>query len=475
MIRGLVLAGLLVAAVVPLAGCGKDIKLKSYDPAAEPTAAKWRTWLIGNPARLSVPPPPAANSAKTKRETSELERIAEKRTLAEEREARFWALEPTVRPWIATGLNQWTHRNRHDPVAAARSYALLSVAMYDATIAAWHWKYRYKRKVPPEESLFPPGKEPSYPSEHAAIAGAAARVLSYVFGEKKPAEFEDLAQEAARSRIVAGANYRSDVEAGLQLGRKVGDAVVNRAKADGSSRAWNGVRPRGRGFWEPPPGSNARPIQPVAGSWRPWVLSSGSQFRPPGPPRFDSPEMKTQTQRVVAAGRRLSRRRQRVATRWEGGAGTPQVPGTWNQVALTRVDRRNLSIPRTARMFALLNVGMADAGIAAWDARYTYWFPRPQNAARDLGIARRWKPFLSTPASPSYVSGHSAFSSAASQILSYVFPDTAGRFRSQAAQAGRSAIYGGIQFPFSDEAGRRIGGQVADRVIGRARGDGASR
>ena len=159
--------------------------------------------------------------------------------------------------------------------------------------------------------------------------------------------------------------------------------------------------------------------------------------------------------------------------RWEGGAATPQLPGTWNQVALTRVDKRNLSIPRTNRVFALLNVAMADAGIATWDAKYTYWFPRPQNAIRDLGIARNWKPFLTTPASPSYVSGHSAFSAAASKVLSYIFPDTASTFQADAAQASSSAIYGGVQFPFSDAAGRRVGQQVGDRVVARARGDGA--
>jgi len=172
---------------------------------------------------------------------------------------------------------------------------------------------------------------------------------------------------------------------------------------------------------------------------------------------------------------RLSAGRKENAQRWEGGAGTPQLPGVWNQVALSRVDRRNLSVPRTARMFALLNVAMADAGIAAWDSKYTYWSPRPENAIRDLGIARGWKPFLSTPASPAFVSGHAAFSAAASQVLGYVFPDTTRRFRSQAAEAGRSAIDGGIQFPFSDRAGRRIGERVGGQVVRRARSDGAGR
>src|SRR5688500_5017557 len=91
-LRGLAIVGRRGMAAVPPAGCGKDIELKSYEPAAETAAAKWRTWVIGNPARLAVPPPPAADSAEAKRETAELERVADKRTLAEEREARFWAL-----------------------------------------------------------------------------------------------------------------------------------------------------------------------------------------------------------------------------------------------------------------------------------------------------------------------------------------------------------------------------------------------
>jgi len=167
--------------------------------------------------------------------------------------------------------------------------------------------------------------------------------------------------------------------------------------------------------------------------------------------------------------------RKRIATRWEGGASTPSVPGIWNQVALTRVDRRGLGIARTARLFALLNVAMADAGVAAWDSKYDYWYPRPENAIRDLGLSRSWKPFRRTPLSPAYVSGHSAFSTAAAQVLSHVFPDTAKGFGRKSAEARKSAVYGGGQYPFSDEAGRSLGRKVGELVVGRARKDGAER
>lgn len=460
-------AGLLAVAGLLLAGCGKDIQVRSYDPPAERSAAKWSTWVVGDPAKLAVPAPPGPD--RTEEETRELERTADSRTLAQEREARFWGLEPTVRPWLATALNHVTHRDRNDPVAAARAYALVSVAMYDAAVSASHWKYRYRRKPPPGSPLLPRGREPSYPSEHAAIAGAAARVLAYAFPESRPATFNSLAREAGRSRIVAGTNYPSDVKAGLDLGRAVGDAVVGRAKGDGSTRRWDGQRPRGRGFWEPPPGSPATPVQPVAGAWKPWVLGSGSRLRPPPPPRFDSPEVRAQARQVMEVGDRLTAGQKRIATRWEGGASTPSLPGIWNQTALTRVDRRGLSIPRTARMFALLNVAMADAGVAAWDSKYNFWYFRPENAIRDLGLAKAWKPFLESPLSPAYVSGHSAMSTAAAHVLSAEFPDTAKQFRRKSVEAGKSRIYGGVQYPFGDQAGRTMGEKVGELVVERLR------
>ena len=468
-------AGLLAVAGLLLAGCGKDIELKSYDPPPERSAGSWKTWVIGDPARLPVPAPPASGSAEATEDARTVERVAGDRTLAQEREARYWNLEPPVRPWLAAALNRWTYRKKTDPVAAARSYALVSVAMYDAIVAAWHWKYAHDRKGPSTDPLFPDGGVPSYPSEHAAIASAAARVLTYAFPEYPAAAFERLAREAGKSRIVAGVSFPSDVEAGHDLGRRVGDAVVARAKADGSSRQWDGQRPVGPGYWQPPPGTKAAPVQPVAGSWRTWVLGSGNRFRAPAPPAADSPGLQAQARRVKEASDGLTARRKEAATRWEGGVGTPQLPGRWNQVALTRVDRRNLSIPSTARMFALLNVAMADAGVAAWDSKYTYWFQRPDTAIRTLGVDRSFRPFLATPASPGHVSEHSALSTAAATVLGHVYPDTAERFRAQAAEAGRSSIYGGIQFPFADEAGRTMGEQVGDLVVKRAQGDGAER
>ena len=108
--------------------------------------------------------------------------------------------------------------------------ALLSVAIYDATLAAWDSKYAYNR---PRPTAFDPSltaalqnpQSPSYPSEHAVVAGAASTVLAYLFPDKAD-DFKTRAEEAVQVWVQAGVHYPSDVKAGLELGRAVGALVV---------------------------------------------------------------------------------------------------------------------------------------------------------------------------------------------------------------------------------------------------------
>src|SRR5262249_2085583 len=160
---------------------------------------------------------------------------------------------------------------------------------YDATIAAWDSKYVYNRPRPSEVNTFvapaiPVPNSPSYPSEHAATASAAAAVLSYLFPTEAQT-FQRAAQECGESRLDAGLQFPSDVSAGMEIGRKVAELVIARAKTDGSDAVFSGTIPTGPGFWR---GTN--PLEPLAGTWRTWVISSGSEFRPAPPPAFDSAE-----------------------------------------------------------------------------------------------------------------------------------------------------------------------------------------
>ena len=121
---------------------------------------------------------------------------------------------------------------------AARHVALVNVAIYDATVAAWDSKYAYSRRRPSEldpslSTVLPKPQSPSYPSEHAVTAGAASATLAYLFPDEAK-RFTDQAEEAARWRLLTGVEYKSDVRAGLELGRAVAAQVIERARADGS-------------------------------------------------------------------------------------------------------------------------------------------------------------------------------------------------------------------------------------------------
>jgi hypothetical protein len=161
----------------------------------------------------------------------------------------------------------------------------------------------------------------------------------------------------------------------------------------------------------------------------------------------------------------LTEAEERIARFWEGGDGTPLPPGIWNQVALRYVARANLTVPQQSKVFATINVAMADAGVAAWDTKYAYWNPRPINAIRDLGMDPDWEPLLDTPFFPAYISGHAAYSGAVGEVMAYLFPDDADLFREKAEEAAWSRVLGGIHYPMDGEEGLKVGRAIGRLVV----------
>jgi hypothetical protein len=171
-----------------------------------------------------------------------------------------------------------------------RVYAYVAQAMYDATIATWESKYVYNRRRPSEQkrslsTALPVPNSPSYPSEHAAAAQAAATVLAY-FLPAEAQSFQAMAEEAGWSRVLAGLQYPSDYTAGLELGRRVAEQVIAKAKADGSDAVWTGSVPTGPCKW-----TGTNPGNVTGPTWRPILLTSPSAFRPVAPPACDTPEV----------------------------------------------------------------------------------------------------------------------------------------------------------------------------------------
>jgi membrane-associated phospholipid phosphatase len=427
---------------------------------------------------LRPPPPPAEGSPATEAEIEEIVRLQGSRTAATDSLIRRWGGDPGA-AWSQIAIERldfyWPllpDVRIATPVRASRIAALLHVALHDAMVAAWEAKYAFGRRAPARASgrvraLTPLDDVPSYPSEHAAAAAAAAVILAYAFPIDDSASFTRLARESAESRIVAGAAYRSDVEAGWSLGTAVARRVLEHAMADGSAAVWTGTVPTGAGMWAPTPPRRVRePFDPLAGSWRTWIIPSGDAFRLDPPPEPGSARFAADLDELVRLGDGGRTLAQTEAARfWATDA--PSI--RWELFMEEEIAARRPSTPHAARARAYLSVAMYDAFVACWDSKFAYWLARPITMHPALRTA------FSTPPFPSYPSGHSTQSAAAGEVMAELFPDRAGHYRARAEEASLSRIWGGVHYRFDVLAGEELGKTVGEAVVARMRGDGAAR
>jgi hypothetical protein len=338
------------------------------------------------------------------------------------------AAPSAVTPWIELDLDAIAS-HRTNPPRAARGLAHVSAAMYVAALAGGA-------------------------NRDDAVAGAASIVLLYLYPD-----------EAAR--IDALADELSDVDgSAFALGRAIGQLLVARARSDGSDAVWTGTPPVGDAYWIPtPPGFIYPPLEPLAGTWRTWTLRNGSQFRPGPPHTYGSRAFLDELHEVYDVSQNLTDEQRRIADFWADGPGTVTPPGHWNAIATDLVEHADWPTLRSSRLFAVLNTAQADAFIACWDAKYAYWSLRPVTAIRRL-IDATWLSYIGTPPFPSYVSGHSTTSGAASIVLGAFFPDRASELDTMAEEAAVSRLYGGIHYRSDNEAGlvlgRRVGAAALD-------------
>ena len=441
------------------------------EPAGSASApGGWRTWLLtaGDELRPAAPPPPSPA------ELEELLDFQARRTAATAAAVARWDDRSVVLPWTNLALDL-IKIHRPSPARAGRALALLHAALADALVATWDARGARTRPAPTavDRSLVPLGttdlEATSFPSAHAAAATAAATVLAYLFPDEPADALDQLAREAAESRLWAGTAFRSDVEAGQAIGRAVGVRALARGLADGSDRTWDGAgRPVGEGFWEPtPPAYVQQPLDPLAGTWRPWVLPSGDALRPAPPPAWGSPPWRAELAAAQEAVTRRTPEQEEAVHRWAGTPGTVTPAGLWLDIARDLIVRHGLDGPHAARALALTSVAMADGFVCCWDAKYAYWYARPITADPSLDV------LIPTPPFPSYTSGHATISAAAAAVLGHLFPAEATDLAARADEAKQSRVWAGIHFPIDTEMGALGGGMIGRLVVVRAREDGA--
>jgi len=362
-------------------------------------------------------------------------------------------------------------------VHPTRSFAIMHAAIYDAVNAIDRSHESY---------LIELSRIPATASQDAAASVAAHDVLSALYPDFQPTLDSQLSQELAA--LPADANTTQ----GEDVGHAVAAALLDLRRDDGSAAQpvpFVFVNAPGR-YQSTPPNF---PPEPQFTHWShvtPFVLRRADQFRPGPPPALTSDTYADSFNQVKALGIANSTAAtpdQALTGRFWNGA----IQNYWNEIAQTAALRRGLTTAHSARLFALLNLSLADSVIAFYDAKYTYNFWRPVTAIRAADARLNaetqpdpnWLPEAGkTTNDPSYPGAHAAISAAAQTVLvaffdtnhfqldvtSEVLPGIERHFESFSAaerEASLSRIFAGVHFSTDEQAGQILGRRVADLVV----------
>jgi len=349
------------------------------------------------------------------------------------------------------------------PPEASRAIAMVHVAMHEAAA--------YKTLAAGQDH------------SNAACSVAAHIVLTHLFPTQS---------RVFDSALGAALPDRSSpsTESGMSLGRSAADAVLEWREHDHSDEAVPYVPQDRPGAWKPTPPGYEEAYAPNWPMVTPFAIGSTSQFRSAGHPPLTSPEYAAAFDNTKSLGSKTSQFRTdeqtEIAHFWADGAGTVVL---WNLIAQQVAASKPVSLLDTAHLFALLNVALADAVIAAWDDKYYFNLWRPVSAIREADgdgnplteADPAWEPLDATKPEPEHTSAHCAVSGAAARILelfsgcddfsfaltSVNSPRITRSYRSfsqAAAEAAQSRIYAGLHFEFSTNSGLDKGKAIADHV-----------
>jgi hypothetical protein len=418
----------------------------------------WRMWYLQSADALR----PARPGAVSQEEIDEILDAQSAMTPETTEAVKQWGTGLALAPWSALASELFAEFTMPPGLLQSQRMATLHTAIHDAAVAARDARWAHGRPGPAAtDSRVVPAvgvhrDQPSFPSEHAAVAAAASTVLTYLFPDAEPDRFDALAAAAAESRIAAGASFRSDVDAGTALGRAVGDMAVARATEVSDLGNWDpSTMPTGPGYWQPtPPLMVETPFGPLAGLRTPWVLDRGDQFRSAPPPAHGSAAWRAELETVQEVADKRTFEQERGAVWW--GTTSPIV--LFEQWTLELIGRAGLQLAPAARILADLHVAIDDALIATWDGKYTYWTSRPITEDPELLTT------IPTPPYPAYPGGYAAVMGAGSTVVGHYFPETSVDMEQRAWEASCSRLWAGIHYAIDNDAGLLLGRQVGRLV-----------
>jgi hypothetical protein len=348
-----------------------------------------------------------------------------------------------------------------DPVSETRVFAILHIAIHDAVNSI-------DRKYEP----YSYSAEYRDASAEAAVAAAAREVLVNLI----PTRRNDV--ETAYAQAIGFVPPGTARDRGIEAGRRAAQQILQLRTGDGSER--NVTIPAGTkpGEYRPTAPDFTPAFLPAWGEVKPFAMKNGSQFRPDKPHKLDSAAYLADFNEVKAIGEEKSATRtteqSEIAKYWYEGSGQG-----WNRIARAVADGKGLNLWESARLFALVNIAMADGFIGGFEAKYHYNFWRPITAIRE-DVQDDWNAFLPTPPVPDYPSTHSVLGGAAARAMALFFGSdfvsfqmTSGApfagvtrkfwsFSEAAEENAASRVLAGIHFRTATRAGVRQGEQIAD-------------
>ena len=372
--------------------------------------------------------------------------------------------------WNATALSAMDAPNYQHVLLASRLYAMVHIAQYDA-LNSIHPVYK---------------KYSSTTSDPTAHPVAAAAVAAYtVLVHELPAKKSMLDSQLAKSiDTIVDLNAK---QKGITLGKQCGNAIVDLRKDDGASQDPVGIIPESTvpGVYRVVPPFNFV-FGPFWKTMKPFGLLEPQQFRSDPYPAMQSTTYKKDFEEVKALGDKHSSQRTEEQTSYAMFWYEYAEIG-WNRIASVAATKEKSDLLTTARLFAMVNIALADSYIAGWDSKFHYNFWRPYTAVVNTPVTDggnpNWEPLMPTPPVQDYPSTHSVLGNAASTVLTYFYGDNysfattstssatpggARKFKSFFSAADENAdsrVMAGLHFRFSCKAGQVMGNKIGKWMI----------
>ena len=350
------------------------------------------------------------------------------------------------------------------PIPHGRALSMLHVAMFEAVNAIERRYAPYKLTLSADRSI---SKE---------AAAAAYDVLLAIYPDQK----SDL--DKALSASLSGIADTESKSKGIELGQQAAAGVIALRANDGSA-AMESYRPHtSPGVYVP----TTVPVFSMTGATTPWVMTSGSQFRPSPPPALDSETWTRDLNEIREIGARNSSKRTPEQTAI-GRFWLLTGARTYNPIVRQAAIARNMDVVDCARLFALTSIAGHDAYVAVFDAKYHYNLWRPVTAIRNADTTSNpatpreasWLPLGETPMHPEYPCAHCITSAAVGAVLQNIVGDEFGEFSLTSSTApgvtrkwtrvqdysdevANARIYAGFHYRFSAEIGKDMGRKIGE-------------